>query len=147
MANNQMQKLNVMGEVPNNNPLQIVNVNYGHEGSGKLYSYYGQNKRTGDVVTPEVTHPKSGKVYKTLGVVQSTHRLPQGQDTINYLTNKGIKIKTLGKTDQKSLPGYYEGWDKDAKAAKDLQHELQASDSIPQMQKLNLMHQISKLRK
>ena len=142
-----MQKLNVMGEVPNNNPLQIVNVTYGHEGSGKLYSYYGQNKRTGDVVTPEVTQKKSGKVYKTLGVVQSTHRLPQGQDTINYLTKEGKRIKTLGKTDQKSLPGYYEGWDKDAKAAKDLQHELQTNDTIPQMQKLNLMHQISKLRK
>ncbi len=74
-----MQKLNTMGNVSDNNPRQIVNVTYGHHGSGKLYSYYAQNKRTGDIVTPEVTNPKSGKTYKTLAVIRSTHNLEKGQ--------------------------------------------------------------------
>jgi len=145
----EMQKLNSLGQTPkpNNNPTQIVNVTYGHNGSGKLYSYYGQNKRTGDVVTPYVTNHKSGKTYKTLGVVRSTHQLPQGQDTVSYLEKKGIPLKTIGKTDQRSLPGYYKGWDKDAQAAKDLQYEIQLDDKIPMFQKLTMMHQVSKLRK
>ena len=145
-----MEKLTTMGTLkqrPNNNPLQVVNVTYGHEGSGKLYSYYGQNKRTGDIVTPEVTHPKSGKTYKTLAVVRSTHNIKNGQDTVDYLHGKNINLKTIGKTDQKSLPGYYPGWDKDAKAVKDLQREVQLNDDIPQMQKLSLMSDIRKIRK
>jgi len=145
-----MEKLTTMGTIknkPNNNPLQVVNVTYGHEGSGKLYSYIGQNKRTGDIVTPDVTHPKSGKTYKTLAVVRSTHSLKNGQDTVNYLDGRNIKMKTIGKTDQKSLPGYYQGWDKDAKAIKELQNETLLRDDIPQMQKLSLMNEITKLRK
>lgn len=148
-----MKKLNSMGQVsqqqnpPNGNPLQVVNVTYGHNGGGKLYSYYGQNKRTGDIVTPEVTNHKSGKTYKTLAVVKSTHQVPQGQNTIKYLANKKIGMKTIGKTDQKSLPGYYPGWDKDAQAAYDLKTQVRLDDNIPQMQKLSLYNQITKLRK
>jgi len=143
----QMQKLNTMGQVPNSGGPQIVNVTYGHNGSGKLYSYYSSNKRTGDIVTPEVTHPKSGKTYKTLAVVKSTHKLPQGQDTVSYLNNKNINLKTIGKTDQKSLPGYYPGWDKDAKAAYDLKTETQLRDDISPLQKLTLLRDISKMRR
>lgn len=147
-----MQKLNTMGQVnsqpnSNNNPKQIVNVTYGHNGSGKLYSYYGQNKRAGDIVTPDVTHPKSGKIYKTLAVVRSTHTLPQGTDTVSYLKGKNIGIKTIGKTDQKSLPGYYPGWEKDAKAAYDLRMETNMRNDITPMQKLSLMREITKIRK
>ncbi len=150
MANLPMQKLNTMGNMqpkPNNNPLQVVNVTYGHNGSGKLYSYYGQNKRTGDIVTPEVTHPKSGKTYKTLAVVQSTHQVKNGQSTIDYLTGKNIGLKTIGKTDQKSLPGYYEGWDKDAKAAKELQYETQLREDLTPMQKMSLFNEVRKMKR
>lgn len=142
-----MQKLNTMGQTPNSGGNQIVNVTYGHHGSGKLYSYYGSNKRTGDIVTPEVTHPKTGKTYKTLAVVRSTHSVPQGQNTISYLKNRNINLKTIGKTDQKSLPGYYEGWDKDAKAAYDLRVETQLRDDVSPMQKLSLMREINKMRR
>lgn len=142
-----MQKLNTMGQTPNTGGNQIVNVTYGHHGSGKLYSYYGSNKRTGDIVTPEVTHPKTGKTYKTLAVVRSTHSVPQGQNTVSYLKNRNINLKTIGKTDQKSLPGYYEGWDKDAKAAYDLRVETQLRDDISPMQKLSLMRDINKMRR
>ena len=87
-----MQKLNAMGESQQRTPkyggAQIINVTYGHNGSGKLYSYYGTNKRTGDIVTPEVTHPKSGKTYRTLAVVRSTHNAGQGTDTLDYLQGK-----------------------------------------------------------
>lgn len=146
-----MKKLNTLGQVPqnneNNNGLQVVNVTYGHNGNGKLYSYYGRNKRTGDIVTPEVTHPKSGKTYKTLAVVRSTHKAQQGQSTVDYLNNKDINMKTIGKTDQKSLPGYYEGWDKDAQAAYDLKVETQLRNDISPMEKLSLMRDILKIRK
>ena len=142
-----MQKLNTMGQTPNSGGNQIVNVTYGHHGSGKLYSYYGSNKRTGDIVTPEVTHPKTGKTYKTLAVVRSTHSVPQGQNTVSYLKNRNINLKTIGKTNQKSLPGYYEGWDKDAKAAYDLRVETQLRDDISPMQKLSLMRDINKMRR
>lgn len=143
-----MQKLNTMGQVPQQSGgQQIVNVTYGHNGGGKLYSYYGSNKRTGDIVTPEVTHPKSGKTYKTLAVVRSTHKLPQGQNTVSYLNDKNINLKTIGKTDQKSLPGYYQGWDKDAQAAYDLRVETQLRDDISPLEKLTLMGDIRKMRK
>lgn len=145
----QMQKLNTMGQAPQQQGggQQIVNVTYGHNGSGKLYSYYGTNKRAGDIVTPEVTHPKSGKTYKTLAVVRSTHKIPQGQSTVNYLNKKEIGIKTIGKTDQKSLPGYYPGWEKDAQAAYDLRTETQLRDDISPMQKLTMLRDIAKMRR
>lgn len=150
-----MKKLDTMGNsqapqspnAPNGNSQQVVNVTYGHNGSGKLYSYYGSNKRAGDIVTPQVTHPKSGKVYKTLAVVRSTHKLPSGQDTVDYLNDKDIKMKKIGTTDQKSLPGYYPGWDKDAQAAYDLKMETLARDDLTQMQKISLMGEIRKIRK
>lgn len=153
-----MQKLDTMGNPPNNNPKQIVNVTYGHNGSGKLYSYYAQNKRTGDIVTPEVTNPQSGKTYKTLAVVRSTHNLDKGQSTVDYLEGKNpnfrgemvgtpMKLKTIGKTDQKALPGYYPGWGKDAQAAYDLKKEVQLRSDITKMQKTNLFGEIDRLRR
>lgn len=157
-----MKKLNTMGESrqPRQNTArygggQIINVTYGHNGSGKLYSYRGSNKRVGDIVTPEVTHPKSGKTYRTLAVVRSTHTLPQGQDTIDYLDKKDINMKTIGRTDQTSLPGYkkykdhggVEAWKKEAQAAYDLKLETRLDDSIPPMQKMNLYRMINNMRR
>lgn len=105
---------------------RIVNVTYGHQGMGKLYSYLDKgNHRTGDEVVVSVTHPKSKKTYKTLAVIKSTH----GEDTVGassnkeFLDNKGIKLKTLEGVSQKTLPGYYEGWGKDAQARKELEWE------------------------
>lgn len=141
-----LQKLNTIGQVPQQSGgQQIVNVTYGHYGSGKLYSYYGANKRAGDIVTPEVT--KGGKTYKTLAVVRSTHKLPKGQDTVEHLQSKGIGLKTLPKTDQKSLPGYYQGWEKDAQAADELKKETLIRNDISKMEKLSLLGEIRKLRK
>ncbi len=165
MENTPMQKLNTMGNVaskqgnaPKYGGAQIVNVTYGHNGSGKMYSYYGTNKRTGDIVTPEVTNPKTGKTYRTLAVVRSTHNIEQGKPTIDYLQGKKegangkkiakpVNMKDIGKTDQKSLPGYYPGWEKDAQAAYDLKMEVQKRDDIDEMQKRNLFGEIRKLRK
>lgn len=55
-------------------------------------------------------------------------------------------IKSLGETDQRSLPNYYKGWDKDAQAAYDLKKEIQLDSSIPKMQKLNLFGKILQMR-
>lgn len=156
----QMQKLNTMGKTngPKYGGAQVINVTYGHNGNGKLYSYYGANKRTGDIVTPEVTHPKSGKTYKTLAVVRSTHNIGQAGQTLNYLQGKQPNalgnmigspknMKWIGKTDQKSLPGYYPGWDKDAQAAYDLKTETRLRNDITPMEKLSMLREITRMRK
>ena len=110
------EKIDSMGEaVGQNDAARIVNVNYGHDGSGKLYSYQDSGQhRTGDEVVVSVTHPKSGKKYKTLAKIRSTHDSgTQGaQDTQNYLQNGGskggnsIEIKQVIGGDQSQLPGY-----------------------------------------
>ena len=125
-----------------NNPLQVVRVTYGHNGSGKLYDYYGQNKRAGDIVTPYVTNKKTGKTYKTLGVVRSTRLASNAENSIAAVPD----MKTLGATDQRSLPNYYKGWDKDAQAAYDLKKEIQLNNKIPKMEKLNLFGKILQMR-
>lgn len=66
---------------------------------------------------------------------------------MSYLKGKNIGMKTIGKTDQKSLPGYYPGWEKDAKAAYDLRMETNMRNDITPMQKLSLMREITKIRK
>lgn len=123
-------------------PMQIVNVTYGHNGSGKLYSYYGQNKRVGDIVTPTVTNEKTGKTYKTLAVVRSTRLASNATNTIAKVGN----IKTLGATDQRALPNYYKGWEKDAQAAYDLKKEVQLDSSLNEQEKQNLLSQIGTMR-
>lgn len=170
-----MQKLDTWGQNISSNPKksspkygggQIINVTYGHTGSGKLYSYYGTNKRAGDIVTPEVTHPKSGKTYRTLAVVRSTQNIGNGASTVDYLQQRqsGSRgqnidrpraVKWIGKTDQTSLPGYAKykdhggakEWKREAQAAYDLKLEIRLDDSIPKMQKLNLYRMIDDMRR
>lgn len=116
----QFQKLNAFGEIvgkPTDRPTsrigqnnqRQVGVTYGHHGSGQVYNYLGgKGLRAGDIVTPMVTHPKSGKTYKTLARVEFT-RDSKGSPaaaTAGYLANKAILMKTVGPTDQTSLPGY-----------------------------------------
>lgn len=114
------ERLNAMGEVvgkptdkptsriENNNERQ-VSVLYGHNGSGKAYNYLaGKSVRAGDIVTPMVTHPKSGKTYKTLAVVQSTRDSTGSAagDTAAHLASNGTMMKHIGVTEQRSLPGF-----------------------------------------
>ena len=105
-----MQKLNLFGHAP-----RIVGVLYGHHGGGKVYNYLADDSvRTGDICTPMVTHAETGKTYKTLGRIVRTESANgnPGQNLIGTLDTKGIELKKLGHTDQRSLPGYYEGWGK-----------------------------------
>ena len=107
-----MHKLNLFGE----DTSRLVGALYGHNGSGKVYNYLGKETlRTGDLVTPEVTHAVSGKTYKTLGRIVYT-RDAEGtaaEQTIDKLSADGVELKTIGSTDQRSLPGYYPGWGED----------------------------------
>lgn len=107
-----MHKLNLYGEEPE----KIVGVLYGHNGSGKVYDYLARGTaRTGDLVTPEVTHAVSGKTYKTLGRIMYT-RAADGtasERVKTALSDKGVDLKKIGHTDQRSLPGYYPGWGND----------------------------------
>ncbi len=94
-----------------NNQRQI-GVLYGHNGGGKVYTYLaGAGIRTGDYITPEVTHPKSGTKYKTLARVVSTNDAEgkAAQEVTGFLSKEyGIKPKTIGPTDQTDLKGYKE---------------------------------------
>lgn len=141
-------KLNAFGEMPgkpSNRPTSKIGQNnqkqvgilYGHNGGGKVYNYLGgAGLRVGDTVTPEVTHYKSGKTYKTLGRVVSTKNATgsSAAATAGHLSGQGIMLKKLGSTDQKSLPGYYDGWKKDA----DIRYEQ------TKMQRLNSMGKVKK---
>ena len=116
----QFQRLNAFGEevgkptgrptsrIGQNNQRQ-VGVLYGHQGGGKVYNYLaGEGVRAGDIVTPMVTHYKSGKTYKTLGRVTNTRNslgAPAG-NTAAHLSGQGIMMKTLGPTRQAELPGF-----------------------------------------
>ena len=107
-----MQKLNLFGYAP-----RLVGVLYGHHGGGKVYNYLASDSaRTGDIVTPMVTHAVSGKTYKTLGRIVSTQDAygENAQNIEGVLSGDGILLKKLGHTDQRSLPGYYRDWGKDA---------------------------------
>ena len=113
-------RLNAFGEIvgpPTERPTsrigqnnqRLIGVLYGHNGSGKVYNYLGgEGLRAGDIVTPEVTHYKSGNTYKTLARIVTTKKATGdvAQNTTGHLSGQGILPKTLGPTDQKSLPGY-----------------------------------------
>lgn len=90
--------------------LKLVDVLYGHKGSGKAYTYLAsENVRAGDYVTPEVTHAKgSHPTYRTLGKVVRTYDSDgePGQRVTGHLASGGIMLKTIGPTDQRSLPGF-----------------------------------------
>lgn len=93
--------------------MAIVNLNYGHHGGGKLYSYNDPKgtHRAGDEVMVNVTHPKTKKTYKTMGVIRSTHGAgTQGtKDTKDFLKGKGINLKTvLSGHSLRELPGFQE---------------------------------------
>lgn len=116
----QFQRLNAFGEVVGKHTdrptsrvgqknQRQVGILYGHNGGGKVYNYLaGENVRAGDIVTPTVTHPKSGKTYKTLGRVVSSRKASgaPAQNTAEYLAGRGIRMKTLGPTTQTELPGF-----------------------------------------
>ena len=107
-----MQKLDLFGYTP-----RLVGVLYGHHGGGKVYNYLARESvRTGDIVTPYVTHAVSGKTYKTLARVVSTKNAygKPAKKIEGTLAEKGMLLKKIGHTDQRSLPGYYEGWGKES---------------------------------
>ena len=144
----------------NNNQEKIVNVTYGHSGSGKVYSYRDPKgtHRTGDNVVVPVKHGVSGKEYNTLATIRSTHGGDTGSamDTRNYLSKGNVPLKAVTNERQSELPNYYPGWeedaqaryeqDKDKKASRDLRKEIWQSGGIPQMQKLSLMREVLKMR-
>lgn len=86
---------------------RLVGVLYGHNGSGKIYNYLaGPNVRAGDYVTPEVTHAKgSHPTYRTLAKVIYTQD-SRGEAAQNVEGILDGKLKILGSTDQRSLPGF-----------------------------------------
>ncbi len=114
----EMKKLDTLGRVPGQNKMpylspknkgqQVLEVTYGHIDKGPRYTYVGNTHRTGDIVTPFVTHPKSGKTYRTLAVVRATHALQNGQGQLDKLAVNGIPVKRIGATHQNWLPGYKE---------------------------------------
>lgn len=112
------KKLNLLGNIiernknmpylsDKNKGQQVLEVTYGHNDNGKQrYTYVGNTHRTGDIVTPYVTNPKSGKTYRTLAVVRATHSLKNGQGMVTKLQSQGKPVKRIGPTSQTTLPGF-----------------------------------------
>lgn len=147
-------RLNALGEevgAPTSQPTSRLGQNnqrqigvlYGHHGSGKVYNYLaGSSVRAGDIVTPSVSHYKSGKTYKTLGRVVYTHDSMGGAagDTAGVLSDRGILLKNVGRTDQTSLPGFQARKKADSSfTAKQWSDEADAKYQQNIMQRLNPM--------
>jgi len=147
-------RLNAFGEVvgkPTERPTSRIGSNnqrqvgilYGHTGEGKVYNYLaGEGVRAGDIVTPMVTHAKSGKTYKTLGRVVNTRNALGGpaQDTAANLASQGMQMKTLGPTTRTELPGFKAQKAKDPNfTTAQWQKESEAASQAQTMQRLNSM--------
>ena len=90
---------------------RLLGILYGHGNrGGPIHNYFG-HVETGNLPTPEITHAVSGKDYNTLGKVMYSMDIssPAAQRTIENLRGRGIEIKTLGRTDQRALPGFQKG--------------------------------------
>lgn len=84
---------------------QIVYVNYGHDGGGKVYTYRAKGAAKGKHVTAPVTHWRSGKNYKTLAIIREVKKSEDvgGEEGINQrraeVGLKGISLKFIGPED------------------------------------------------
>ena len=82
---------------------------YGHNPSGKLYTYWGgDNYRTGQNVNVPVTNKKTGKTYNTMFTIYKTTgaQTDEGTRKAFDLESQGIDIKWINGTDVTSLPSY-----------------------------------------
>lgn len=84
---------------------------YGHNPSGKLYTYWGSdNYRTGQNVSVPVTNKKTGKTYNTMLTIMETRgaNTEAGTRQAFNLESKGIDIKWINGSDVSELPSYVE---------------------------------------
>jgi len=93
------------GRVKDQDAEQIVDVNYGHNGSGKVYSYKAKGAAVGKPVTAMVTHYKSKRDFKTLAVIRRVQSSEDvgGEDGVNERRAEkklaGISLKTIDTND------------------------------------------------
>lgn len=96
---------------------KLAQVTYGTNGDTGQYTYVvNDNVRTGDYIHPSVKHYKSGKIFGTTGIVQST-----AKETSK--TGQELKQAIENKTDRNGKPielqRAYTGKEVGAKAEKD----------------------------
>lgn len=73
---------------------KFANITYGTKGDTEQYTYIvNDSVRTGDFIHPSVKHPKSGKVYGTTGIIQSTAKETSktGQKIKQEMQSKGAE--------------------------------------------------------
>jgi len=76
-----------------------IDINYGHSDSGRVYSYKvvglkeGQSVSRGSIVTLLVTHWRTGRDFKTMGVVRHARRITEEQP------ESRSDLKTVGPDD------------------------------------------------
>lgn len=101
---------------------------YGHNPSGKLYTYWGgDNYRTGQNVNVPVTNKNTGKTYNTMFTIMET-RSPQteaGTRQAFNLESQGVDIKWINGTDVSDLPSFNEYGSKGAWAEQSREQWLQ----------------------
>lgn len=80
----------------------LVTVRYGLSNlSKKEYTYIANNNvKKGTVIMPSVKHAKSGKIYATMGVVQSSQGGNQAKNTLKGLVDKGVNVVNAEKVDR-----------------------------------------------
>ncbi len=99
------------GRVKDQEADQIVDVNYGHDGGGKVYTYKSKGAAVGKNVTAPVTHWRSGKNYKTLAVIRRVQDAKSvgGEAGVNERRKAagfgGISLKYIGPEDMNQYVG------------------------------------------
>ena len=91
------------------NMARLYSGGYGHNPSGKLYTYWGSdNYRTGQNVNVPVTNPRTGKTYNTMLTIMETRgaNTEAGARQAYNLESRGINIKWINGSDVSSLPSY-----------------------------------------
>lgn len=97
---------------------KLAQVTYGTQGDTGQYTYVvNDNVRTGDYIHPSVKHYKSGKIFGTTGIVQSTAKETSktGQELKQELQSKGIEPtraytgKEVGAKAEKDARGRFVG--------------------------------------
>lgn len=80
----------------------IIKVRYGLSNlSKKEYTYLANNNvKKGTVIMPSVKHAKTGKIYATMGVVQSSQGGTRGDKSLQELKNEGIDVVGAQKIDK-----------------------------------------------
>lgn len=98
--------------------MRLYYVGYGHNPSGKLYTYWGNNNlRTGQTGVAPVTNKRTGRTYNTMIRIMRTASADGAlaDNEAQRLSQGGIGVKSIAGADVSALPGWDKGGFKNKK--------------------------------